>query len=260
MPRVAKPTVDKYSCPNPKCAQHSCPFSSKGNWERHRDAGSEKGIMCRAQRNALAKNAPIVTEEANPKYHTQPVGAAVQNNITVSGNGNTVYNINIVSTPNVFPLGSEEEILRGVRLSNEVLEHILGDPLHLTLLRYMKQRQGEVEFSNIRVPNVGQDVVWIKTLEGLVQKTGKGAYLEVAIMLHEVVRKILLAKEQEVGEHEASDKNLQQIEDYGNVYSLYGPLEPSEIERGKLKDIKQGIEIELKTDPGRSTRPKRIAM
>lgn len=208
MGRVAKPMIKAYTCS--KCS--AGPFLDPWRWRRHRDTCGDG-----------AKTKPLESIVPNPNLRPLIV---VESHITGTGNTanihttNTVVNINIVTHPTpvtVHPLGSREEVERGLHLPNEDWLEILKDPIHLAQARYLKHTQcgGDVRFSNIRVDNVSQDVVLIKQEDDEVpeKRAGRGAYFEVGVLLHEVLRQILPAKLELQGENEATDEVLDQVED-----------------------------------------------
>lgn len=253
MTRVAKPMITGYTCP--KC--NSGPFVLPYTWRRHRDACGDGAHV-----------EPTESMVPNPKFRPQIV---VESHITGNGNTanisttNTVLNITIVPPPRVVhPLGSSEEIQRGLQLSTEEWEEILKDPLHLVLSRYLEHTQcgGDEKFSNIRIPNVSQDVVLIKLDDDLIdKKQGRDAFYEVGVLLHEVLRQILPLKVELLeGEEDPSEQVLEKADEYGEQFSLEEPLTKSDFRAKQLKELSNAIEMVLKTDPFRKSKPKRVPL
>ena len=92
------------------------------------------------------------------------------------------------------------------------------------------------------------------------KRAGRGAYYEVGVLLHEVLRMILPPKVELEGENEATNEVVDQVLDYGEQFALDEPLAKIKFKEGQLKDLVGAMEMVLKTDPFRKAKPKRIPL
>lgn len=232
-----KPELTHWRCPECKYD-----FGQYGNCKRHVDKQS-CGFTFSHGAQPESFNVP------NPNYHSPDVTIHETHNHNTVVHNPTNYNhiVNNTGTVNitnvtqtvVFPLGSREEIERGLQFTFETLDRILEEPIHMAITRYFERTQcsSDLRVANVRIPNKGSNEVEVLKKSGVERRRGKPAYLDLEEELHVVLGEIVLRSPYEMdSKHEYQDR-------FPHGHPFQVSVRPRE-EREVREKLESGIKID----------------
>lgn len=241
MPRAPRAKLIVWKCPNADCPDGGIWDASnngKQSWDRHKAKGT---CVSQEYPDGLAR-----FKISNPNRIT--VNIIDSPNAIVNINQTINVNTAIINLPPVFPLGSPEEIAKGLQFSEEDLLDIFGneEPLHLAVVGYVKKMAAGVdpEFSNIRLPNKGKpDEIHILKTDGVHMLTGRNAYYDLTKIIVPILTKI-------VSEGLLMSSDFEAVEDIIDSFlkRFDNPDKPFSLTKEERKEIKAGILLALRDD------------
>lgn len=251
MPRVGPATVIRWRCPN---FENGCydpriwETNGKQTWDRHKAKG-----------DCVPPDTPDKRARIRVPNPNRIVVVNINNSPNATVNLGPVTNLTIIKQtlvlPAVVPLGSQEEVVKGLQWSEEtlcrMLDHELPDSedprFHLAIVEYVKEMAcgPDVQYSNIRLPDKGKpDELHVLKQDGLHMLTGRKAYIELIKNIIPILCKIF------------SEGKIMGEADFAKVADLIdgfldkfdNPDEPFTLTMEEIKEIRAGILLALRED------------